>query len=511
MESLFYGASMKKLFTVCFFLAVGFQSRATYQLSTNLKNAYTLLMHLHQDSALALISREEMAHPENQLAILFRNYSDFLNAFLSEQKNDFEFLKKRSAERYRQISRMNAEENSPFHLYALAEILLQEAMVKVKFRENVSAATNVRKAYKLIERNSVLFPTFPLNSKLYGFLHVLVGAVPREYQWLVDIAGMEGTIPQGLEELSTLYKSLEGTGYACYREEILFYLSTIMNSFSAHEPFSVQLQNWMLPYTMNSPLIRYSYCNLAMKEGKNDDALRILRIPFDHILSPAFPLLDYKCGLASLRKLDRAADQDFLRFVHEFRGMNYIKSAYQKLAWSALLQGDIRGYHDYMEMCRDSGTAWVDEDKDAMTESVSPQPPNVPLLRARLLFDGGYYQEALAEISGKPIADFPRYRDQLEVTYRLARIMEKTGRKNKAMEYYEQTLKNGSSSRFYFAANSALLLGSMYEEEGNSYRAEEYYKKCLSMEDHEYQNSIDQKARAGLDRLKASAVISGEK
>jgi hypothetical protein len=41
----------------------------------------------------------------------------------------------------------------------------------------------------------------------------------------------------------------------------------------------------------------------------------------------------------------------------------------------------------------------------------------------------------------------------------------------------------------------------MYENDGNIVKAKEYFKKTLSLRNHEYQNSIDQKAKAGLNRL----------
>jgi len=43
----------------------------------------------------------------------------------------------------------------------------------------------------------------------------------------------------------------------------------------------------------------------------------------------------------------------------------------------------------------------------------------------------------------------------------------------------------------------------MYEERKDYTKAKEYYEKCLSMRHHDYQNSIDQKAQAGLDRVKS--------
>ena len=70
-----------------------------------------------------------------------------------------------------------------------------------------------------------------------------------------------------------------------------------------------------------------------------------------------------------------------------------------------------------------------------------------------------------------------------------------------AIQYYEQTISNGKNYSYYFAANSALMLGILYEGKGNAAKAEDYFRVCLNFRDHEYQNSIDQKAKAGLNRL----------
>ena len=150
-----------------------------------------------------------------------------------------------------------------------------------------------------------------------------------------------------------------------------------------------------------------------------------------------------------------------------------------------------------------NGKAMVEEDQIALFESESRTVINIYLLKSRLFFDGGYYDHSLSEITGKKIENFSYYSDQLEVTYRLGRIMQMTGKKDKAINYFEMTIKNGLSSRYYFAANSALMLGLIYEEEKQKNKAELYFKKCLSIKHEQYKNSIDQKALAGLDRIKS--------
>ena len=237
--------------------------------------------------------------------------------------------------------------------------------------------------------------------------------------------------------------------------------------------------------------------------AENDSIIELLSKRYQPPEAYHLNYLDYLDGIARLNKLDYSAELCFKKYVTAFKGKSFIKSAYQRLAWSRLLQGDNDGYLAAIHQAGDDkkGNTFSDEDKQALLEATSNVAPNLYLLRSRLLFDGGYYQRSLAEIAAKPVSYFPSLRDKLEFTYRLARIFEKTNKTDLAIQYYEQTISNGKNYSFYFAANSALLLGIIYENKGVEVKAEDYFRVCLNLRDHEYQNSIDQKAKAGLNRL----------
>ncbi len=148
------------------------------------------------------------------------------------------------------------------------------------------------------------------------------------------------------------------------------------------------------------------------------------------------------------------------------------------------------------------GSEELENDQQALTEANLNKPPDIFLLKARLLFDGGYYTEALAELGNFNKDKSASPREMLEFTYRLARIYDKSGNTKKAVEYYMQTLEKGADYPYYFAANSALQLGNIYEASGNTDKARYYYKKCLNLNYEEYRSGISQKAKAGLSALK---------
>jgi tetratricopeptide (TPR) repeat protein len=120
------------------------------------------------------------------------------------------------------------------------------------------------------------------------------------------------------------------------------------------------------------------------------------------------------------------------------------------------------------------------------------------------LFDGGYYDRALAELLNTPVKTVVRSKgDLVEYKYRLARIYHETGSLSKAEEYYRQAISLGRNEPYYFAAGAALQLGLLYENLGKPGEAAGAFRLCLSINTPEYKTSLHQKAKAGLKRLNA--------
>lgn len=498
--------SVKKVFFTFFIVVANFfTASAYYEFTKNLNNAYQKILSLQFVEAKLILDDENKTKPNNDLVLLYYNYIDFLKAFISESEVDYELLKENTEHRLQTIIKKKENNLSPFHLYVQSEMLIQQALVGIKFEENLLSAKEIKRAYGLIRKNQNSFPTFILNNKVSGFLHVLIGAVPSRYQWIIRLAGMEGSISEGLEELKGIHNAIGNTEFASYRTEILFYLGNIYSSFSLLEE-SEELLTTMQPLIGVNPLISFVAANILMKQGKNDLALAAIDSTLKNANAFQVVFLYYKRGLARLRKLDTGAETDFNYFLSHYEGKNNIKGAYQKLAWIALLKSDTVQYKRMLLLSTSKGTTLLDEDKDAAAEAVSGEIVNVYLMRARLLFDGGYYRQSLNEIRSRKIGDFHHFHDQLEVTYRLGRIMQLSNQLDKAIQYYEMTLKNGNSSTYYFAANSSLMLGLIYEEKKEYAKAKSYFEKCIGLNYDQYKNGIDQKAQAGIDRISKSST-----
>ena len=238
-----------------------------------------------------------------------------------------------------------------------------------------------------------------------------------------------------------------------------------------------------------------------MRTGNNNKVLE----KFDQLpdLSSYFPFfyLNYLEAECHLRKLEtNNSEGQYTSFLGNFNGQNFLKDAYRKLAWIALLNNDTIRYRELSIELSDVGQLNVGQDIDAEREANDNQIPNIELIMSRLLFDGGYYHKSdsvlkLLNIS-KLSAD-----DLTELKYREARIAHQLHKYETAKLFYVETIELGKDSPRYFAGNSALKLGEIYETESNIEQAIYYYNFCMDLDFDEYESGIHSKAKAGLKRV----------
>lgn len=489
--------------TLIFLILINLEARCDYVWTTNCVQAYEYTQKLNFKKTAALLEAERKSNPANMIPIYIESQVDFLKSFISENKSDLEGLKKRNDERIKKISSHTVK--SPYQKLIIGELYMQLSIARIKAEEFFIAAYDIRKANKILEENAKLYPDFIPNLRGLGFIHAAAGSIPKNYQWAAGILGISGTISQGLSEIRLVFESsLRKNEYAYLRDETLVMLTFLeMTLGKQRDNNAIRKRFYNIPEIEHKPLLQFAKAVFHFANAENDSVITLLgNRETDR---EAFPLhyLNYMEGSARLYNMDFTAEQYFREYIKNYKGTSYVRSSWQRIAWIKLMKGDEEGYKTAISNCKSEHLeeAFTDEDKQAEKEAKSGEPPNLILLKARLLFDGGYYNRALKEIANKPVTLFPRQRDQLELTYRLARIFDKTDKKDQAISFYEQTYKNGNALSWHFAANSALMLGQLYEEKNQKKLASEWYKNALALRNHEYQNSIDQKAKSGLNRI----------
>jgi hypothetical protein len=466
-----------------FFCKLGF---ASFDMNENMQRSYSHIVNLEFEKANILLAKEQSQNPQNGFIPLYNNYIDFLTILITEDFDYFELHKDLKAKRLDLLD--NYDNTSPYYLYAKAEINLQWAFSRLKFEQYVVAAYEILKAYKLLEENKQKFPDFTLNNKGLGLIHALLGAAPRDLHWIINLAGLEGSITMGFKELDEV---LNDRRFVLYQDEILFLLSFLQINLGNNEALFQKYLDRIGNRYEDNLLLNFTASRLLHNLGRNDDCLFVLQNRINNNEIIKFYYLDYLEGMSYFYMLDlKNAKRKFEYFVENFRGVNYIKSANHKLACIALLQNDDQKRLEYLQKVILDGNTLVDEDKvalnDAKRKIIIKDNTHDRLLRTRLLYDGGYYEEARLEISF--VKTLNRYSDFYdEYFYRLARIESKLSSEDtKIINYYQKAYEMGRNSTNYYAPMSALQIGLIYESKRDTHQAESYFRKCLAMSGFDY-------------------------
>ena len=470
-----------------------------YKITPQIEQSVEYVLGLRLNDARDELRKAQREDESNLLIPLVSDYVDFIQLFISEDREQYKAWKGRRDERLNELKK--GDENSPYYLYTRAEIHLHWAVLKFRFADYLSAALDINRAFKLFRKNNELFPDFAPNLKSFGMLQAGVGTIPDKYMWAVKwFSSLEGTVPEGMHNLKRSIDLMEGTNMLQLWEARLLYAEALYHF--RNDPAGAWEYMSSCGLDPDESLLDcIIMANMAVKTGRNDLTIELLSSCPSGDGRMDVPYTDILLGRSKLQRLDSDADVALRNFLRRGLDRNYVKETYQKLAWHALLFRDARAYHTMMDSCRMFGPSDTDEDAYAMKEAGSSTLPHTGLLRVRLLFDGAYYDRAIAEID-KINQSGLSTEEQLEFEYRYARILDELGQANRAIQRYEQTIRLGKESDRYYACNAALKCGELYEAMGDEQNAMKFFEQCLKMKPSEYQASIHQKAKSGLSRLK---------
>ena len=494
-----------KRYSILFYFFFLFGSTHSYSqvavFTENCEQAYYHILSLQFQEAEHLLDKEEQQHEDNVYVPYLRNYIDFISLFVSQDKVLYEKLDANKSDKFYFISQLS--DTCRFKKLMLGNMHLQWSLTKITFGDFFSAAIEFNNAYKLIKDNTNEFPDFKLNLLSQGILDIIVGLVPDKYGWIMRLFSMEGEIKQGKKELSEfLTITKEETQYSHLYYETLFYSGFIEMNINPDKHKINYLLNESSLIDDSVLLVTFLKINLLMRSGDNDKALKIFE-DIDLADSKTYPFyyLEYLFGECLLRAQKWSSSiEKYDLFTQNFKGENYIKDAWRKKAWATFLQNDTSVFLDYMEDVIQYGATNIGIDKEALQESKNRHFPNKDLLMARILFDGGYYADALSLLNNTDTADYSQ-EERVDYVYRKARIYDCMEDYLEAKEFYAETIIKGKTLESYYAANAALKLGAIYEMEGNIPLAKKNYSVCLELNFEQYKNSIKRRAQEGLKRV----------
>jgi len=467
-----------------------------YQYDDNCRTAYNAYIALQMPEGNAAILREIRQNPYNLMATYISDYGDMLTLLFSGDKNSYEQRKSHLDERIDILEK--GDHNSPWYHFCKAGIYLHWALIRIRFNDNLGAAFIFRKSYMQSDENRKAHPDFKYNQLFYGLEQTITGTIPDNYKWIAVLFGLKGDVKKGIANLSEFVNThtdadplkAEGVIYYLYlRFYLLSQKAEVWNYINSN-----QLN------THNNLLYAFLKANVALNYRKADAAIQALTDEQSNKYYNQYPIFDYELGCAMLNKLDGNCINYFEKFLKNYAGKPYVKDAWQKMA----LYYYAKGYDKQGNYCRqhidNAGNTNTDADKQAQRFSENGTIPNSSILQARLLIDGGYYNQAfeiLQKVNEKTLGTT----DQLEYYFRMGRVYDELGNSNKAVELYQTTINMGRDRHEHFAARAALQMGFLYEKAGKPAEAVKRFNEALSMRDHDFQTSIDQQAKAGINRL----------
>jgi len=124
------------------------------------------------------------------------------------------------------------------------------------------------------------------------------------------------------------------------------------------------------------------------------------------------------------------------------------------------------------------------------------------LIAAGLYCDGGNYTSALNILKSLQPSEMADDEERTSYFYRYGRVYQLLGNNKGCIPFYKEAINIGKELPGQFAARSALELGHIYENLKNNGKAVSYYQLCLDMKNKDFKANLDQKAKAGLNRLK---------
>lgn len=491
---------MRKCFLLALVIIVTSQVFGQYQYNwtPRAQKIYESITSLRIPEARNLMSQDKKANASNLIYPLLESYADFYQLFLNENKDEYNRIYPAFEQRIQLFEA--GPKQSPYHLYSLALAHLHKSLIAIRFNKNFEAALDFRKAFLLFKENKKAYPDFSPNDVYLGMMTTVIGTIPKGYQWMVNLLGMSGKISEGNALVLKYINSKDAFANQCRNEALFVYPYLVMNFESNKKKTFDFIEKTAYDFT-NNHLHAYMATNLYLHNQQSQKALQIASNinPANNYLDLPFWQLEIGYAYLNELKLD-AAKNALQQFIGSFKGQFYVKDAYEKLSWIAYIQGDQAKANAFRNNVLSKGNDITDADKQALQDAKKGIWPHPILLRAKLLSDGGYQQQALSILAGKTSKDFDKDTDKTEFAYRLGRIYDLAGQPDQAIPFYTSSIEKGSNQPAYFAARAALQIGLIYEQKNNPTLAITYFNTCLEMKNHAFKNSLDQKAKTGIQR-----------
>lgn len=493
--------SKKLIIALYLFLIVAHQVGANdFEWTPQIQKAYSEISSLKLEKGRDILKQNRT---KSAFVPYLESFADMIEMGILENKSKYEPFIEQQEQRINSLEKL--DENSPYRNFLIAEIHLHTAFIKLKYGHEIKGANQVIKAYRILSKNANRFPLFLPQQKSLGILHIVIGSMPKKYQWITSLLGIKGNVMQGVKELENVVQ--HDNVFAMEAEMFQFILSTYIIANLGDK--SKALITFMQKYPQNLA-ITFVGTSLLIKLGKSETALNFIKkrpISSEYLSVPFF---DYFLGEIYLQKGKYVeADNAYQDFIQNQRGFNFLKEANYKIFLCNDLNSEGKIDPKYLNNVLKVGETIVEPDKIALKvaqqilkKNTFTSPTEKKLKKIQLATEGGYYQEGLSLLEKMDESSMPKVKDRVEKIYREGRIYHLMGKTEKALISYQKVLILSPEQPIWsYAPRSCLYIGNIKQFEKDKSKAIYYYKKALQYENYEGSNGVEIKAHAGLNEL----------
>lgn len=485
-------------FQLFFLLSLGAQN-FTYSYTPACLSAMDAIKKLQLPKARAILLEERKKTPNNLALDYLAHCADYYELLTGADKNLLALYERNKTEHLSRLQKLNTVNTA----YAKAEVQMHWSIVKLMHQEYVGGAMELRNAYQAHQQNSLTYPTFYPTLKSLGFIKAILGTLPENYHWVLNIVGLKGNYREGIQLIESYFRLQKpDPEYQLSSQQADFYYVMLQFYYGNKSTAWNHIQQRTGDYSENL-MSCYLRAFIACNTARTDEAIAILHKQPKGEEYTKYYGLDFVMGFSKLNKLDPDADIEFKKVTTFSKNNSLKKDAYRRLAWSALLQKDTTRYLTYRRLAFSISSYKEDEDLLVDKDLAKGIFPNTTILKARLLFDGGFYAQAEDVLKNINTASFKGYGHTSEYYYRYGRIMQEQKKYAKAIEYFTESINQGEKKHLYFAPFSALQLGNIYAKLGYAQTALFYYNKAIAYKNYKSQGYITQKAKQAIEELPA--------
>ena len=395
---------------------------------------------------------------------------------------------------------------SRWKTYLLAEAYLQFAFVAVKNESYFRSALAGRKAYALFRDLIADDAAFYEPYKGMGLMHLFIGTMPKGQRRLLKVLGYGGTIQQGLRELedAAAHSRLN-------QDEASIYLALADVTLNNSAAGGVEILARLHRTHPESAFLAYLYGFALLSNRRAVEAEDLLREAVEAGTTAEYFFIDYaEFSLAeALFRQNRFTEAEpfYRHYLKRHRGEALKALALYELGLTLEMQGRrAEALPLYRQI---QGDRIYDTDRwayrAAQKRAAAPLTARQrQLVLGRNAYDAGAYDQAAVLLQAVFDDDGASTAERAEASYRLGRVFHAQGRLDEALRaYYYAVAHPPTDPMARWAPWSRFYAAEIYVQRGDTPRARAAFEAVLAYDEpFDYQEALEQQAKAALGRLK---------